>query len=122
MAMHYDPRDVLMRLQCGETVDINRNKFFDFTVHLHDNDIVLSLNVDICGERLSLRVRNDYKETRGRPRRYNFDELQVGDTMTITNKTTLDITGAITRARRRMPDRKFRSKTVDNDVRVWRVK
>jgi hypothetical protein len=52
---------------------------------------------------------------------YPWREMDVGDSFFVAGKTSQQIAGSISHARRAMPEREFVSQTVDGGVRVWRA-
>jgi hypothetical protein len=62
------------------------------------------------------------QDGRGRKQIYPFDTLDVGDSFFVKNKTSRDISGSINQARKKHPKKKFKSLTLQDGVRVWRIK
>lgn len=54
--------------------------------------------------------------------KYNFSEMEIGDSFFVKGRTTRTISGSINRARKKYKDRAFVSKTFPEGVRVWRTK
>lgn len=55
------------------------------------------------------------------PVRYPWDELKVGDSFFVPGATAAKMGGSLSYQRRKHPDRKFTSCTVDGGVRIWRT-
>lgn len=57
----------------------------------------------------------------GRNRLYPFDDLEIGDSFFVPNKTRHDFSGPLHQASQRTKF-KFSVRSVDGGVRIWRVK
>lgn len=57
---------------------------------------------------------------RGRGRLYPFHDMEVGDSFLVKDKKIAVVCRSIMYFRRKHPEMQFTSRTIGNDVRVWR--
>ncbi len=51
-----DPEKIFTVLHLGDTVSIDRNYFNNFCYYLEEKDYPIKLNVEICGQRVTLNL------------------------------------------------------------------
>jgi hypothetical protein len=64
---------------------------------------------------------------RGNPRRYPFDKMEIGDSFFVESKNLSKARNSITSCaaiytKKHNPEAKFMSLTIENGIRVWRIK